>query len=525
MDNTILFQQKFEDSDSITITHDLDRLDLAVRVIIDGALRSDLIYKTQFDLLDSMNKIDVFLKGACSGRVQVVKADVVNVNPIFSQVNNHDGKTVFDDYTLTVEDEILGVHTGVLMKDVIITIPDIATLPDRDWGNFFWSVYKVSGDPYKVKIVLEKPEQFFVVYSVQYLNKIGDGVQARMDRLYRQYWFVDCASKASRVRTTFVNITPTIESDILKCRGEVIDMGGNPTVDCQFRYREHEGDPWVQTDKVTVSESGDFNVDIPVSQSIYQTQMIVTDIADGVFYSIPLKAEEASDFYDSTEFAETDGVFRSWPLQEHATTDEDGVELIDDKTMSFFGGVTSGSDIVNGVTVYKRVMTGVGYGQGSVKIKKGRNYTFFFAFEYNETDGEHTIFSTGQNILSLGADGADFQLQVNGNIDTWVDAIPLNTGMHYFFVVVDFDMDKTYLYDVTQTTANQMVDIHDTPKSNGIFLRLGRGCSGDARHKDYEYIGDGSFRAATVYSEALSTTRMKDIVATFEKGGLLIDVT
>ena len=191
--------------------------------------------------------------------------------------------------------------------------------------------------------------------------------------------------------------------------------------------------------------------------------------------------------------------------------------------MVFSGGVTSGEDIVGAETIYKRIFSGNSYGEAKFSLKK-EQYTILLWIDMAAISGDHTIFATGKNIVSLASDGTAIQLEVNGAVLGWQNATPFD-GFKLLFVTVDPSADKTYLYDVTSQATDLKIDIHDTNSKKGIYFRLGRGASGDSNHQDNEYIGDGSVRTCGIWDNILSPIKMMDIAKGFENGGLLIDVT
>jgi hypothetical protein len=444
----------------------------------------------------------------------------VQPNPFIEFNNSHYGHIIYSDYRMNVNDDVLGVVTA--FGDVTITIPDITTLSSSMVGNIFWRIYKMTGDENRVKIVLEEPSQSFVKYSMRYLTKIGMGVEVGMYREGTQYWFTDISTQAALDRVNFVNLMPILDNGSLTLRGELIDLTNNDGVICYFRYREEEGTPWIVTDETEETEEGLLETTETVSGTEYQTQMVIRDVNGSEFYSTILAIKEAKPYYASVEAALSDGMLRLWQLQEHTGTDDVGEEIIDDQDMKFTGGSTWGQDTIGSEIIYKRILnTSSAYGEAKLNIKVGRTYTFCLWVDMNTLSGDHTLFSNGKNILSLGADGTNIQLEVNGVIKTWTNCLPFNE-FKVLFVTVNPPYDKTVLLDVTSTTVTKVIDFHDTIRSKGIYFRLGRGASGDANHQDYEYMDDGAVRTVGIWDRILSDAQMTDIVTNFESGGLLV---
>ena len=527
----LLYQQEFVDSKKIIVTHDLGRIDLNVRLISGGLVQNDKIAYVKQDESDPSNKTVVMLEETMSGRIQVLKMDAVAVSPANPPVNRNFGKILagIPMYTPTMDDFTIGWHTGYGPGH--IRLPDINTLPEEVSGNAVWKIYKVSGDENKVKIDLEDPSQFLVQYSMRYLNKIGDGIEICMDREQGIYWMRDISTSAALDRAEFVNLMPHLDEGVLTVRGEITDMANNDRVWCYFRYRENEGQEWIDTDETEKTEKTSIGIIEEtvdgVTGASYQTQMVVRDVNGFEFYSSILLVKDALPYYASREAAMADGMVNCWNFQEHVSPGENAVDLIDGSDMTFSGNVTYGSDAIGNETIYKRVFGALGYGEAKVKVRTKPQYTFCIWVSAETDTGDHTILSLGKNILSLAADNGDMQLELNGKIHAWPNVMPFN-GFKILFITIDPKMDKTYLHEVKRNDngvmeANLVVNIHDTIKRKGIYFRAGRGAEGDANHQEYEYIDSGAIRTIGIWEDHVVPDAQKiDIAINFEDGGLLV---
>ena len=70
--NQLLLTQSFTSQDSITITHNLDRLNLDYRVIVDSVSRPDLVNDIDFTIGDERNEFTINLTSSNTGVVQVL---------------------------------------------------------------------------------------------------------------------------------------------------------------------------------------------------------------------------------------------------------------------------------------------------------------------------------------------------------------------------------------------------------------------------------------------------------------------
>jgi len=78
----LLFQEAFVDQSSLTVNHNLDRIDVAVRIIQTGGIVDDAVISTAiFNPADPRNSIVITMTGQVSGRVQVLDTGNTVVYP------------------------------------------------------------------------------------------------------------------------------------------------------------------------------------------------------------------------------------------------------------------------------------------------------------------------------------------------------------------------------------------------------------------------------------------------------------
>ena len=77
---TILQSQDFTSTDSITVTHGLNRAQVAIAVRVGDELRNDLIEKVQPGSADPRNEVVVTLTSAQSGTILLLGTDYIFSN-------------------------------------------------------------------------------------------------------------------------------------------------------------------------------------------------------------------------------------------------------------------------------------------------------------------------------------------------------------------------------------------------------------------------------------------------------------
>jgi len=72
-----LYSQSFTSTDTISVTHNLDRVVYAVRVIIGNVVRNDLVQTTTPSVSDPRNIAEVVLTSSQSGTIQILDSDYI----------------------------------------------------------------------------------------------------------------------------------------------------------------------------------------------------------------------------------------------------------------------------------------------------------------------------------------------------------------------------------------------------------------------------------------------------------------
>ena len=74
----LLHSEIFHDTNVVTCTHNIGRKGLGIRLVIDGAVRPDLVSSISFDPADPLNVMRVDLTQVLSGRIQVFSQNVIS---------------------------------------------------------------------------------------------------------------------------------------------------------------------------------------------------------------------------------------------------------------------------------------------------------------------------------------------------------------------------------------------------------------------------------------------------------------
>lgn len=433
--------------------------------------------------------------------------------------NAHYGHVVFSNYSMTTNDDVIGVVTAY--GDVTITLPDIVKLGGPTNANYFWQIYKMSNDDNKVYIVRENAEQSFQGSNCYTLHFQGHGVEVKMYREAKKYWFLDATAKAVMESAHVDILKPIFNTNELTMRGFVSDMANNDYVYAQFRYRSGEDQSWIDTIPMERTSYGEFSLVVTVPESFYQVQLITMDVNGAKRYSPILGVYEIEDYYPNIESAKIDNMFRYWPLTEHTGTNDVGIDYIDGDNLNFYNNTTWEAININGVDTYMRSFGTTSYGESSkFKFKKNTSCTIMLQFKTNNSSGDHTIFSMGQNVLSLATDNTTIQIESNGALGNWLSATPINS-LSTFFIVIDEVLEHVCLWQVTDEAIKRCI-VERTPTANGIYFRLGRGSAGDANHQDYEYMADGCVRMIGMWDKVLTENKMLDIGKAVNNGGSLV---
>ena len=214
-----------------------------------------------------------------------------------------------------------------------------------------------------------------------------------------------------------------------------------------------------------------------------------------------------------------DGLEFYLPMQESSGIDTAASETMNSYDMAMYNGVTIGSDIINGHTIYKRIFGTGDYGWSSYQPNWSSNsYTILIQVKVGTSSGDHTVLNFGRNCLSIGADNTSLQLEVGGALAWWNGATPFSSIMN-IFVTIDLPAGRTTLYTCTSSTRTERCFLNGTPGTAAAYTRLARGTSGDANHQDYEYLDNGEVRSIAIWNRVLTEQEMKDICAKLDNDG------
>lgn len=429
------------------------------------------------------------------------------------------GHAKTSDYTLSEADLYIGVDASG--GDVTITVPDSATLST----SIHWFVKRMDGSSNQVVIKLETPSNsmYGSSFSSMKLLRMGAGVEILLNAngtyVFSDWFGIQNPSAHPSITTQ----TPSLSDTTLTMNGTLESMGSFTSVDVYFRYRDiTDNEAWIETSKVTKTTSGNYSDTATVTAGhVYAVQAAVDDGVD-VHYGAVLQT--SANYYADTTEASIDGLERYWALQESTGTDTAGAETMASDTLSFYNGVTIGSDTINGQTIYKRIFGTSDYGEAGYQpdwTYTGGSKTILIQVKALSSSGDHTILNFGRNVLSLASDGSSIQLEVNGSVENWNSATPFDSVMN-LFITVDRDSWQTKLYTCTSTTLTERTSTWDIPDDKGVFMRVGRGASGDSNHQDFEYMDNGEVRSIAVWNRVLTESEMKDICSVLDNDGSLI---
>jgi len=134
------------------------------------------------------------------------------------------------------------------------------------------------------------------------------------------------------------------------------------------------------------------------------------------------------------------------------------------------------------------------------------------------TSGDHTLFSTGDDVLSVAMDNTNIQLEVNGSIVN--NSAP--TGMVNLFITVDRTNGRTKLNNVTSATLTNIDDRSAIPNNNAAYFRLARGTAGDSNHQDNEYLDNGDVAQICIWERVLTDGEQKAVAKKIDDENMLI---
>ncbi len=424
------------------------------------------------------------------------------------------------DYTITDDDYAVGANTSG--GPVTITIPDASTLPNYPR---VWFIKRMTDDANDVIIKLANPadSMYGAQFYAMHLTTQGQGAEILLNANGKYTFSESKGLEAEYLFSPEISTAkPSLSGTTLTINGHIDSMGPETTVDVRFRYRDvTDGDPWSETSDQSKSATGAFSDTVTVTAGHeFATQALLETSLGSIYYGNVLYA--SLDYYYDLGVAAADKLENYWAMQETSGTNTLAVDAFGDD-MVMAGGVTIGSDSIDGNTIYKRIFGSNDYGEAPLSHDIGANpHTILIQVDMNSTSGDHTIISNGPNILSLASDGSSIQLNVNGSPVTWNSATPFS-GIMALFITNDPVQNRCTLYSCTATACAQRAQSLQAATGITPYLRVGRGASGDSNHQDFEYMGNGEVRSVAIWHRILSESDRISICGVLDTdGGLLV---
>jgi len=437
---------------------------------------------------------------------------------LVSPKKNISEKVISENYTL---DKIYNnIIINNLTSDITVTVPSA----DNSLKNFGWKIMRNDNSNYSVFITLENPadSMFGSQFHTMKMTQQGEAISIINRFADNKYIYSDISGLMLESAVASVTTTlPMLASDQLTMNGEISSFGANTEVYISFRYREEGSGTWLNTSEQTKTTADIFTETVTVTAGLnYEVQSVLKDMK-GIYFYGGVKLVSVN-YYANLAIAQADYLEYYLPLQETSGTDTTGQEIVNNKDMTFYNGVTIGADIINGNTVYKRVFGTDDYGESAYlpAISTG-SYSVLLQIKYNLTSGDHSFLHFGTNILSIAGDGNRIQLSVNGSIQNWSGASP-TSGVINLFIIVDNANNTVTLFETDDTTDNQRLQFSNLPSADASYTRLARGASGDSNQQNYEYLDDGEIRSLAIWNKALTQTERINICKKLNSGYLIL---
>ena len=145
-----LFRQDFTSTDTITVTHNLNREQLDVKLLVGAEARNDLIRRVLVTPANPRNEFKVNLESAQTGTIQVLEIDKIGIGDeaATEQYLGH----LFGQYYTYAEDIAESTTTGgTFVQKLRLTTPNIATIDNNarfllNWSFVFFNATEEGGD-------------------------------------------------------------------------------------------------------------------------------------------------------------------------------------------------------------------------------------------------------------------------------------------------------------------------------------------------------------------------------------------
>lgn len=158
-----LFRQDFTSVSSVTVTHNLGIEYPAVRVIIDGNFRPDLLHLVMVDEADPLNKLIVELTSSQTGTIQVLDYDFQAVG-IASASRQHQTFTHGQSYTYNESLAAQTNGTATYAQALRVTTPSVEAGDYLASWSFTWNINRTSRS-FRARIEQDDTTSLWAMYQ------------------------------------------------------------------------------------------------------------------------------------------------------------------------------------------------------------------------------------------------------------------------------------------------------------------------------------------------------------------------
>lgn len=428
-------------------------------------------------------------------------------------------REVTEDFSFTISDMVVHGNNNGKMIGVL---PPIVSLDRLD---IVWIACKISPDLFPVIISMVDPSdsQLGEKFHSFKLEKPGDALRITITEggKYSLQLLPSAVDFIAQIEVA--TLKPTIATTNLTCNGDLIDISAEDVVNVSFKYREVGSLTWLTSTGADVTAEGTFQEIITVTAALdYEVQSVAEDITANIFLG-DVKNTIAN-YYADIPAAKADSLIRYWDLQETSGIDTTGVEKLGSgEDMICSGGVTISSDVIDSRTIYKRVFGASDLMEAAFAFDNRSSqgqFSLLIQVDARTISGDHTIFSTGDNKLSLAPDGTQIQMSVNGGLQRWLSATP--TGMINMLIRSNSAQNMIQLHTVTFNSITWRAQATGVMDALFDYLRMANGTNGDSNHQSGEYLANGDIRSIAFWDRSISDNEAMDIINTLDVKGMLI---
>lgn len=441
-------------------------------------------------------------------------------------------REVTDDFTFAVTD--MEVHVKTPSGQVVGTLPDISTLTRTD---IKWVVQKIAsgaetdGNPFRLTLAVLADSQCGTDIYTYELTVPGAALEIVITEEGKYSIRRILCARDAITNVKVSTLTPSLASTTLSLFGDLTDIAADTEVDVSFRYRIIGGLAWTTSTGQNVTANGDFTETPTVTAAEdYEVQAMVEDKSGTMHYGEVLNT--LVNHYTDYNEARLAGCKRYWDLQETSGTDAVGAEKLNalentangtsliGEDMICHDGVTISSDTINSNTIYRREFTSIAFMEAAFKQPSNEDFTIIIQVDMRTISADHTVFSCGRNIVSLGADNTKLELNVDRSFTNYTPPTP--TGMTNFAIRVNKSRNLTEFLEVTTTTVTSRLHRWRTPRYDFSYLRIANGTRGDSGHQDGEFGDNMGVRSIAVFDHVVPDSVLMDIAKTLDTEGMLI---